>query len=114
MVIEDDLSVRETIQDVLEVEGFQVTQAANGQEALDHLRSGHPRVILLDLMMPVMDGWQFRDEMRRDPSLSAIPVVVMSADAGLEGKAAGMDAVAVLQKPITLDRLLETVHRLCA
>lgn len=114
MIVEDDRAVRETIQDVLEGDGFRVTQAANGREALDHLRRGLPRVILLDLMMPVMDGWQFRDELQRDPTYASIPVVVMSADAGLERKVARMEAAAVLQKPVTLDRLLETVRRFCA
>jgi CheY-like chemotaxis protein len=113
MVVEDDRAVRETLQELLEDEGYQVRPAANGREALDRLQSGarQPRLILLDLRMPVMDGWQFRAEMTRDPVLSAIPVVVMSADAGLERKVAGLEVAAVLAKPVPLDRLLDTVHQ---
>jgi len=113
MVVEDDRAVRETLQELLEAEGYQVRPAANGREALEGLRAGarRPRLILLDLRMPVMDGWQFRAEMRRDPALSSIPVVVMSADAGLERTVAGMEVAAVLAKPVPLARLLDTVHR---
>lgn len=115
MIVEDDYAVRETLQELLEEEGYGVFPAANGREALDQLRSesASPRVILLDLMMPVMDGWQFRDEMRRDPALSAIPVVVMSADAGLDHKVEGMSVAAVLPKPVELKTLLSTISRLC-
>jgi len=115
MVIEDDPAVRETLHDLLSDEGYQVVEACNGREALDRLQSGerHPGVILLDLMMPVMDGWQFRREMRADPSLPDIPVVVMSASLTVEREAQGMSAAAVLPKPVGLDLLLATVKRLC-
>jgi CheY-like chemotaxis protein len=115
MVVEDDFAVRETLHELLEEEGFQVVQACNGQEALDRLRrvAFVPRLILLDLMMPVMDGWQFRAEMSRDPQLARIPVVVMSADMALEQKVRGLSVAGVLPKPVELDRLLETVHRFC-
>jgi CheY-like chemotaxis protein len=115
MVVEDDLAVRETLQELLEEEGFRVTPASNGLEALARLRGveENPRLILLDLMMPVMDGVQFRAELRADSRLSEIPVVVMSADMGLEQKARGLSVAGVLPKPVQLDRLLETVHRFC-
>jgi CheY-like chemotaxis protein len=115
MVVEDDFAVRETLQELLEDEGYGVTPASNGSEALLRLREpgDAPGLILLDLMMPVMDGWQFRDEMRRDPQLSGIPVVVMSADTGLEQKARELAAAGVLPKPVGLERLLETVRRFC-
>jgi len=115
LVVEDDFAVRETLQELLEEEGFLVVQACNGQEALDRLRgvASAPRLILLDLMMPVMDGWQFRAEMRRDPHLSRIPVVVMSADVALDQKVRGLAVAGVLPKPVELDRLLETVRRFC-
>ena len=115
LVVEDDGAVRETLQDLLEEEGYRVSPAANGREALERLRAGGgvPCLVLLDLQMPVMDGWQFRKEMRGDAALAGIPVVVISADAGLERKLEGMAAAAVLPKPVELGRLLATVQRLC-
>jgi len=113
MVVEDDPAVRETVQAVLEDEGYRVIPAGNGREALDRLREvAAPSLILLDLMMPVMDGWQLRAELARDPLLSLIPVVVMSADARVEQKAKALSVAAILQKPVTLDHLLDTVGRL--
>lgn len=113
MVVEDDLAVRETVQELLEEEGYRVIPASNGREALEHLRrAAAPSVILLDLMMPVMDGWQLRAELARDPRLSGIPVVVMSADERVQQKVQGLSVAAVLQKPVTLDDLLATVSRL--
>ena len=115
LVVEDDGAVRETLQELLEEEGYRVSPAANGREALERLRAGKkaPCLILLDLQMPVMDGWQFRKEMRGDAALAGIPVVVISADAGLERKVEGMAAAAVLPKPVELSRLLDTVHHFC-
>ena len=96
----------------LELEGFQVELAANGRQALDRLTAGmHPCVILLDLMMPVMDGWQFRREQVRDRELADIPVIVVSA-AGRE-RIAEIDANAYLTKPVDLEQLLERVSQYC-
>lgn len=96
----------------LELEGFQVELASNGQQALDRLTAGmHPCVILLDLMMPVMDGWQFRREQVRDRELADIPVIVVSA-AGRE-RIAEIDANAYLTKPVDLEQLLERVSQYC-
>jgi CheY-like chemotaxis protein len=114
MVVEDDSDVRETIVELLEDEGYEARAATNGQDALEMLRGARaPGLILLDLRMPVMDGWEFRRQQRGDPTLSQIPVVVMSADGALERKTEGMAAAAVLAKPVGLERLLETVHRFC-
>jgi CheY-like chemotaxis protein len=114
MVVEDDTDVRQTIVELLQDEGYEARGAVNGRDALEMLRSdGRPGLILLDLRMPVMDGWEFRRQQRGDPALSAIPVVVMSADASLERKTEGMAAAAVLAKPVGLDHLLETVQRFC-
>src|SRR2546428_350964 len=72
LVVDDDLAVRESMRSVLEGEGYAVTAAENGLEALQHLRNGlRPEVILLDLLMPVMDGWQFLRELRQDPELAS-------------------------------------------
>src|SRR5215212_2491309 len=91
MVVEDDFTIRETLRELLEDEGYRVTQASNGAEALACLRTnGTPRLILLDLMMPVMDGVEFRRALQKDPRLSDIPMVVLSADLALEQKVGPM------------------------
>jgi CheY-like chemotaxis protein len=112
MVVEDDADVRETVRELLEEQGYRVVPASNGRDALAQLRAwGAPRVLLLDLMMPVMDGWELHAAMARDPELSGIPVVVMSADSALESKVAGLSVAAILPKPVTLQRLLDTVRQ---
>ena len=112
LVIEDDAATRDVVTMVLEEEGYAVTGVANGQEALAHLRiTEPPHLILLDLMMPVMNGWEFRQQQRQDPSLEAIPVVVVSADGNAPQKAAAIGARDYLQKPIDLDALLAAVQR---
>jgi CheY-like chemotaxis protein len=96
----------------LELEGYKVELASNGKQALERLTGGvHPCVILLDLMMPVMDGWQFRREQVRDSHLKDIPVIVVSA-AGKD-RIAEIDANAVLTKPLDLEQLLERVTQYC-
>ena len=112
MVVEDDYAIRETLRELLEDEGYRVTPAANGAEALHHLRNDRaPGLILLDLMMPVMNGWEFRDAIRRDPALAEIPVVLLSADDELAQKAGAMRVQGYLSKPFQLQQLLLTVER---
>ena len=113
LVIEDDFDLRDALVPVLEYEGHRVVSVANGQEALDrlHTMGTPPSVILLDLMMPVMDGEQFRSEQLRDPSLASIPVVVMSAQSRAEERAAQMGAAGCLVKPIDIDTLLTELRR---
>jgi CheY-like chemotaxis protein len=114
LIVEDDLDVAQSVAEVLEVSGYGTAIAANGQEALDHLRThSHPDLILLDLMMPVMDGWQFRKEQRTVPALDAIPVVVVTADGNAREKAASIQAAGHVGKPITIDSLLDEVERIC-
>jgi CheY-like chemotaxis protein len=114
LIIEDDPDVRLALSSVLAGEGYDVAEAGNGQEAIDHLQaSAAPALILLDLMMPVMDGWQFRDRQRSNPSLTTIPVVVVSADGTVAKKAATIGAAGFLQKPVEIDQLLATVRRFC-
>ena len=113
LIVEDDPDTREMLGRFLELEGFEVEKASNGREALATLRAGErASVILLDLMMPVMDGWQFRAEQRSDPVLSQIPVVVVTA-AGPRTRVPPIDADAWLPKPIDLDVLLETLSPFC-
>ncbi len=114
MVVEDDRDVREILREILEDAGYSVSWAANGREALAHLKRGRaPQVILLDLMMPVMDGLEFRTAQREDPSLAPIPVVVISADHGVDAKIGQMQVDAWLPKPFEVSTLLATVDRYC-
>ncbi len=112
LVVEDDQDTREMLGRFLELEGFNVETAANGRQALERLGSGiGASVIVLDLMMPVMDGWQFRLEQIRDASLSHIPVIVVSA-AGRD-RIDKIKAEAYLSKPVDLDELLERITQYC-
>jgi signal transduction histidine kinase len=111
LVVEDDVDIRESLDGLLSMEGFRVTGCSNGREALDWLRiSPKPDLILLDLMMPVMDGWQFRVAQKDDPELATIPVLALSADS--TAKAAAIDAEAYLKKPVDYDTLIATIDRL--
>jgi len=110
LVVEDDDDAREAIVAILQLTGYQAVPAADGEEALDRLRQPDlPDLILLDLWMPVMDGWEFREEQRKDPTLARIPVVVVSA----LGAQANIDADEVITKPIDAERLLATVRNYC-
>jgi CheY-like chemotaxis protein len=115
LIVEDDRDIREALAEVLEDGNYRPIHAADGAAALQTLRAAPraPCVILLDVMMPVMDGRQFRAVQQEDPALSGIPVVVLSAHAEGTSAAAQMKASAFLQKPIDLRMLLETVERFC-
>lgn len=114
LVVDDDADVREALHEVLADEGYHVTCTANGREALTWLRSHPaPSLILLDLVMPEMDGPQFRAQQRRDPSISAIPVVLLSGDVSFSDRARALDAAGTLAKPVRLDDLIATVIRHC-
>jgi CheY-like chemotaxis protein len=114
LIVEDDLDVAESVAGVLEAEGYQTAIAANGCEALDHLRkNNHPDLILLDMMMPVMDGWTFREEQRKLPAVASIPVLTVTADGDARGKAASIQAAGHIAKPVEVDSLLDEVERIC-
>ncbi len=114
LIVEDDPDVAQSVAEVLEVSGYCTAIAANGREALDHLQTNsHPDLILLDMMMPVMDGWEFRKEQRKLPALDSIPVVVVTADGDARGKAAAIQAAGHVRKPVTIDSLLNEVERIC-
>jgi CheY-like chemotaxis protein len=110
LVVDDDTDLRETLGELLIEEGYDARLFENGRAALDFLRDGgDPRLILLDLMMPEMNGWQFREEQLKDARLREIPVVVMTASRGLE--TAPITAQEILFKPIGLGDLIEAVAR---
>jgi CheY-like chemotaxis protein len=113
LLIEDDHDICEIVQQVLADEDYETIAVSNGAEGLAHLRSPAPRpfVILLDLMLPVMDAWQFRAEQTKDQSLAAIPVVIFSANPKLGAHADALGAAAVIRKPPDLDELLSTLAR---
>jgi CheY-like chemotaxis protein len=113
LIIEDDQAVRDTIQEVLEIQGYQVIAAANGKEGAELLKTSSPRpsVILLDLMMPVMNGWQFLDFQRSDPSLRNIPIVVCSA---YKETAKAVKPNAFIEKPVQFNALLGAIKAFCA
>lgn len=115
LVVDDDAALRNTLIEALEGEGYRTTSASNGLEALERLRGEKtpPAVILLDMMMPVMDGWAFRDEQQRDPQLAEIPVVVFSAQGNVKEMASEVSASAYLKKPVTLKELLAILGKFC-
>ncbi|WP_437984833.1 response regulator [Sorangium sp. So ce117] len=114
LVVEDDLDIRSILTQLLVFEGYDVEEAADGAEALTLLRrDAPPALILLDLMMPVMDGWQLRAELQRDPALASIPVVIVSADVRVEQEASRLRVAGLLKKPLQIEPLLELVHRIC-
>ena len=111
-IIEDDVDTREMLGKFLELEGYHVETASNGQQALQRFNDGVSAcVIVLDLMMPVMDGWQFRRKQVEDARLAKIPTIVVSA-AGRE-RMAHISADAYLAKPIDMDELLSRVSEFC-
>jgi signal transduction histidine kinase len=111
LLVEDDGELRSSLSELLLSDGYEVVEASNGSEALDCLRRAPaPDLILLDLMMPVKDGWQFRVEQKRDPAIASIPVVAFSADD--TPKAVAIDAEAYIKKPFQYNSLVETVRRI--
>jgi len=113
LIVEDDDDAREALAVFLQAEGYSVLEAAHGEEALRQLRSAPVSAILLDLMMPVMNGWTFRAEQLKDAALAAIPVAVLTADATAAPKVAALHVEDCMTKPVDFDRLLAFVRRHC-
>jgi CheY-like chemotaxis protein len=113
LLVEDDRDICEVVEQVLADEGYETIALSNGAEGLAHLRSAAPRpfVVVLDLMLPVMDAWQFRAEQMRDPALADIPVVIFSANPKVRKHADALGAAAVIRKPPDLDELLTILSR---
>lgn len=115
LVVEDDPDVRASLEEVLEDADYTPISAANGRDALERLRACEPKpcLILLDMMMPVMDGREFRSLQQDDPELAGIPVVLLTADARLDQTAEALKPAAALRKPVNLDALLAAVEKFC-
>lgn len=110
LVVEDDEDAREAMVALLQMKGYRAVPAGNGQEALDYLHKAPvPDLILLDLWMPVMDGWEFRHRQRLDPRLASVPVVVVTA---LSDRT-DVDADEIIIKPVDVEHLLSTVSHYC-
>lgn len=111
LLVEDDPDVRSTLAGFLEQEGYEVRTAENGREGLDQLEHEKPGLVLLDLMMPVMNGWEFLEEKNHKPQVSRVPVLVISA---VPGNPHIPGALGFLKKPVDLDRLMDFVELYCA
>lgn len=111
LIVEDDLDIRENLAEFVMSEGYAVQTAADGREALDLLRAATvlPQVILLDLRMPRMDGFKFREEQEKDARLAAIPVLLMTADAQIESEKYRIGAMGYVKKPIDIEALSKTL-----
>jgi CheY-like chemotaxis protein len=114
-VVEDEEMIRDSIVEFLDEQGYDAVGAADGRDALDKLAAAAPRpcLILLDLMMPVMDGRAFREQQLKTPELAEIPIIVFSAYRDVARTAADLNAAGHLEKPLRLTDLLETVRRHC-
>lgn len=114
LVVDDHEDVRMALEALLAAEGLGVVTAQEGEEALDRLRGGlRPCVILLDLMMPKLDGWQFRHAQLADPILASIPVIAFSGYESLRGRATEIGIADVCSKPVDPGTLLRVVARYC-
>jgi CheY-like chemotaxis protein len=115
LVVEDDLEIRESVMEILEEHGYEPVGAQNGLEALDKLRSPGPTpcLILLDLMMPLMDGRAFRQVQLQSPELASIPVVVISAFRDVAQALQEMKVADLLKKPFKLQELVGLAQRYC-
>jgi CheY-like chemotaxis protein len=114
LIVEDDADVRHGLVTLMELRGYTVDTAANGKEALEKLRRRRPPcIVLLDLIMPEMDGWALRRSMLAEPALARVPVVVLSAVADIHEQARSLNAVDYLRKPVDFNRLYDIVATYC-
>ncbi len=109
MIVDDETDIRESLREVFEDEGYEVTTASNGAEALAYLAQGDvPCAMVLDLLMPQVNGNEVYAKMQADPRLSQVPVIISTSD-----PSRAPSGVLIMKKPIDLDRLLETIHKHC-
>jgi len=112
LVIDDDRDIRETLAAALELVGHQALLAEDGRQGLEQLRGdGHPQLVLLDLMMPRMNGWEFRAAQLADPELALVPVLLITAHEDGVRTARELGTAGCIRKPVDLDSLLEAVER---
>jgi CheY-like chemotaxis protein len=110
LIVEDDEGIRDTLRFALELENYDVVTAANGKAGLEILsQMPRPSLILLDLMMPVMNGWEFAESLRKDGDFTTIPVVLITAY-GEQAKV--VDSTGILEKPVDLEALFRMVRQL--
>jgi CheY-like chemotaxis protein len=113
LVVDDDADIRHSLTEILVDEGYDALTAGNGREALSMIRANHlPSLIVLDLTMPIMDGYEFLIEQRRDDALAGIPVVVVTAD--IKKRADELGVAAVIAKPFSVRELLEKIETFIA
>lgn len=115
LIVDDDEDIRRNLEDLMVFEGYDVETAEDGVRGLALLRTAAvmPDVILLDLMMPRMDGFQFREALETDPKFSSIPIIVMTADGHVDAKKRRLGAVTLVRKPIDIDNFLVAIAALC-
>jgi len=113
LIVEDDLDIREGVVELVREHGFETLEAANGQEALERLRErSDVQMIVLDMMMPIMDGATFRQQQLADPSLAAIPFILLTATVNCSFIATALGASACLRKPFRPEELITALERL--
>lgn len=114
LVVEDDDDIRDSIVELLALRGFDAVAATNGREALDQLAAGLlPCLIILDLMLPVVSGWEFRAQQLADPRFSQIPILILSGAENLAAESRQLQAVAFESKPVQVNRLFKTIEQYC-
>jgi CheY-like chemotaxis protein len=114
LLVDDDAATVEALRLLLEAAGHRVETAENGREALQRLREPNAYcVILLDLMMPVMNGYEFREEQLKDPKLAEIPVIIVTADGRAKDRARQLGSDLIFQKPLSPPALLDAIRRFC-
>jgi DNA-binding response OmpR family regulator len=111
LIVDDDPAIRDVVSDILEMSDYCVKTASNGAEALDTIRVDRPAAVLLDLMMPIMDGWEFLREYKGQAAVAPVPVVIMSAAQDASQVAGQLGAQAFLAKPFEIETILAIVGR---
>ncbi|MES1164230.1 MAG: response regulator [Verrucomicrobiota bacterium] len=116
LIVEDDEQIRRALTRALAAEGYTVASASNGKEALENLERGAaaPKVIIMDLMMPVMDGWRFRKKLLSQPQWADVPVIVLSGFGCDETEGGELPSVHYVTKPVSLRSLFDSIARLIA
>jgi len=113
LLVDDDVDILDGLSELLKLSGFEVVTARNGAEALAHARERRPCMVLLDLMMPIMSGQEFRQKQAADPGLASIPVIVVTAARPSRGELARLAAEDCFLKPVDTERLLSAVRQFC-